>query len=359
MKKIYTLLVFLITLTISAQAPQGFNYQATVRNNAGALMINQNVTFKFNVIKDTPTSVPIFSETHYVPTDDLGAVNLVIGKGTATTGTFTAIDWATGTYYLGIELNTGNGFKAMGTSQLLSVPFALYSQNAGSASIPNLATVLAKDNSANNTKITNLADPVNIQDAATKGYVDALESKLTNLQNIINNNISFAVSDIDGNTYQTVKIGKQVYTTENLNVTKYRNGDIIPEVTDQTQWANLTTGAWCYYNNDPANGPIYGKLYNWYAVKDPRGLAPEGWHIPSNTEWINFFGLIGSGQRSHLPNSNVSFVHIETNGHWWTATEDINNTTMALSRSYSLGVQMLSNSAYNKNRGISVRCIKD
>lgn len=123
--------MFFLTLTISAQAPQGFNYQATVRNNAGALMVNQNVTFKFNVIKDTPTSVPIFSETHYVPTDDLGAVNLVIGKGTATTGTFATIDWATGTYYLGIELNTGNGFKAMGTSQLLSVPYALYANKSG------------------------------------------------------------------------------------------------------------------------------------------------------------------------------------------------------------------------------------
>ncbi len=136
MKKIYTTLIFIITLSISAQAPQGFNYQATVRNNAGALMINKNVTFKFNVMKDTPTSVPVFSETHYVPTDDLGAVNLVIGKGTATTGTFGSIDWGTGTYFLGIELNTGNGFIAMGTTQLLSVPYALYAKSSGNAIAP-------------------------------------------------------------------------------------------------------------------------------------------------------------------------------------------------------------------------------
>jgi hypothetical protein len=81
-------------------------------------------------MQNTPTSVPVFSETHFVPTDDLGAVNLVIGKGTGTTGTFSNIDWGNGIYYLGIELNTGNGYVAMGTTQLLSVPYALYAQNS-------------------------------------------------------------------------------------------------------------------------------------------------------------------------------------------------------------------------------------
>jgi uncharacterized protein (TIGR02145 family) len=76
-------------------------------------------------------------------------------------------------------------------------------------------------------------------------------------------------------------IGTQRWMTRNLEVTHYRNGDLIPEVQDQTTWNNLTTGAWCYYNNDPALGAIYGKLYNWYAVNDARGLAPQGWHIPS------------------------------------------------------------------------------
>lgn len=81
----------------------------------------------------------------------------------------------------------------------------------------------------------------------------------------------------------TVTIGTQVWMTRNLDVVTYRNGDTIPEVKDPTEWANLTTGAWCYYNNDPALGAIYGKLYNHAAVVDPRGLAPEGWHIPSDS----------------------------------------------------------------------------
>ena len=124
--------MFIITLTISAQAPQGFNYQAAVRNNIGALIINKNVTFKFNIIPTSATGTPVYTESQTVTTDDLGAVNLFIGKGTPITGTFAAIDWATGTYFLGIELNTGDGFKAMGTSQLLSVPYALYANNSGS-----------------------------------------------------------------------------------------------------------------------------------------------------------------------------------------------------------------------------------
>jgi hypothetical protein len=134
MKKLFTFLAFVATIAINAQAPQGFNYQATVRNSAGALIVNQNVNFKFNIMLNSQTSVPIYSETHFAPTDDLGQVNLTVGTGTPTTGTFSAINWAAGNYFLGIELNTGSGYVAMGTTQLLSVPYALYANSAGSTS---------------------------------------------------------------------------------------------------------------------------------------------------------------------------------------------------------------------------------
>ena len=137
MKKLFTLIALIATTATFAQAPQGFNYQATVRNAAGDLIINQNVTFKFNIMLNTSTSLPVFSETHYVPTDDLGQVNLTVGQGTATTGTFAAINWGGGTYYLGIELSTGANFVAMGTTQLLSVPYALYANSAGSTTTNN------------------------------------------------------------------------------------------------------------------------------------------------------------------------------------------------------------------------------
>lgn len=101
------------------------------------------------------------------------------------------------------------------------------------------------------------------------------------------------ITDVDGNTYNTVIIGGQCWMQENLNVSHYRNGDVIPQVQDPEAWANLTTGAWCYYENNTANGVVYGKLYNWYAVADPRGLAPEGWHIPNDAEWTTLTNSLG------------------------------------------------------------------
>jgi len=133
MKKLFTLLALIVITTINAQAPQGFNYQATVRNSSGALIINQNVLFKFNIMLNSQTSLPVYSETHQAPTDDLGQVNLTIGIGTPTVGTFSSINWGSGSYFLGIELNTGSGYVAMGTTQLLSVPYALYANSAGSS----------------------------------------------------------------------------------------------------------------------------------------------------------------------------------------------------------------------------------
>jgi uncharacterized protein (TIGR02145 family) len=105
--------------------------------------------------------------------------------------------------------------------------------------------------------------------------------------------LSTTMTDIDGNNYQTVTICNQTWTKTNLNVSHYRNGDVIPQVTDPYEWYNLNYGAWCYYNNDPANETVYGKLYNWYAVNDPRGLAPLGYHIPTDAEYTTLSDCLG------------------------------------------------------------------
>lgn len=105
--------------------------------------------------------------------------------------------------------------------------------------------------------------------------------------------IPSTVTDIDGNVYQTVIIGNQVWLAENLRVTRYRNGDEIRNVTDNIEWSNLTTGARCANNNNETNADTYGYLYNGYAVDDSRNIAPEGWHVPTDAEWQIFIDYLG------------------------------------------------------------------
>ena len=138
------------------------------------------------------------------------------------------------------------------------------------------------------------------------------------------------VTDIDGNTYNSVIIGTQEWQKENLNVSKYSDGTIIPQVTDPTQWANLTTGAWCYYQNNTANGVVYGKIYNWYAVagiynsssfNNPslrKQLAPQGWHIPSNAEWSSLINHLDPNANGGASLSNIAGGKMKEAGtaHW-------------------------------------------
>jgi uncharacterized protein (TIGR02145 family) len=104
------------------------------------------------------------------------------------------------------------------------------------------------------------------------------------------------VTDIDGNVYQTVTIGTQVWMAENLKVTRYRNGDTIPNITSGTTWAGLSTGAYCNFNNSVSNVATYGRLYNWYAASDSRNIAPVGWHVPTDAEWKQLEAHLGISQ---------------------------------------------------------------
>ncbi len=195
-------------------------------------------------------------------------------------------------------------------------------------------------------------------------------------------------TDDSSNKAVPVTINSQVWMSNNLEVTEYRNGEKIPQVTDSIQWGNLTTGAWCYYNNDPSNGKIYGKLYNWYAIKDPRGLAPAGWHIPSDSEWTvleNFLGgaSVAGGKMKESgtthwqsPNTGATnesgfsalpsgwrdgytgnFNEGGTNGTWWSATDYYQ--TFAWYRFVGSGTAALGKYGNFKGHGFSVRCIKD
>lgn len=185
-----------------------------------------------------------------------------------------------------------------------------------------------------------------------------------------------------------VLICSQRWMAQNLDVTTYRNGDPIPKVTDNATWNSLTTGAYCYYNNDSATyAAIYGKLYNWYAVTDPRGLAPAGFHIPDETEWITLTTCLGGVNAAGGPMKQTgtlywadpnqgatnssgftglpggfrdfdgSFYFLSFYGTWWSSSA----ASAADGKAIRLGsaTTLVFSDNWNKRFACSVRCVRD
>ena len=192
-----------------------------------------------------------------------------------------------------------------------------------------------------------------------------------------------AVTDIDGNVYQTVTIGTQVWMAENLKVIHYRNGDAIPNVTDSTEWSNLTTGAYCNYDNDANNATTYGRLYNWYAVNDSRNIAPTGWRVPTEDEWTILSVYLGgrtvaggklkeTGTTHWIsPNTGATnetgftalpggirvsstCIAIGIYGYWWSF-----HTLMPVHRIMTYDSDNFDDQVCSKWCGISVRCLRN
>lgn len=211
------------------------------------------------------------------------------------------------------------------------------------------------------------------------------------------------MTDIEGNNYNTVKIGTQVWTVENLLTTKYNDGTPIPNVTDDDEWSDLTTGAYCNYDNLESNAEIYGRLYNWNAVNTGK-LAPAGWHVPTDDDWTilenyliangyNYDGTLdedkiakalcaktnwelsveagtpGAAPENNnstgfaaLPGgyrsgSNGAFNNVGENGSWWSATERSASNAYYRALGYNYGG--LYRGGYYKGNGFSVRLVRD
>lgn len=206
------------------------------------------------------------------------------------------------------------------------------------------------------------------------------------------------INDIDGNTYQTVKIGDRWWMAENLAVTHFRNGGSIAYVTDDSLWANWSVAGYCDYDNNVTNSYIYGRLYNWSAVSDAREIAPLGWHIPSDSEWQQLEMYLGMSQVDaeregwrgsdeggklkeletihwRSPNSGASnecgfcalpggYRNIEgaceeigTDARFWTTTEY--NSFSAWYRELSNDNTGIMRFGDSKRFGCSIRCVKD
>ncbi len=361
------LLLFLFSIfscMVYAQ-PQGINYQGVARDASGNALLNQSISLRLSILDSSAIGQAVYVETHNATTNTAGMFNLSIGTGTVVSGVFANIPWGNGDKWLKIEMDAAGGtnYQLIGTSQFLSVPYALYAKN-GMPPGTNTGEILYW----NGTAWTSIQGGVNGQSLV---YCDGVPTWGDCLP-----------------SYPSVTICGQTWMLKNLDVDRYRNGDPIPKVTNPSAWSNLTSGAYCYYNNDSATyASVYGKLYNWYAVSDPMGLAPVGYHVPSESEWISLETCLGgssvaggkmketgfthwtspntdatnSSGFTGLPGGNLfnfgSFGYNGTNGNWWSSTEYI--IGFAWYRYLSNHSGNLTTDGGNEKDGFSVRCLKD
>ena len=510
MSKIFTVLsAVLISASLWAQAPQSFSYQAVVRGVNNQLLVNQAIGMKVSILQGSETGTAVYVETHTPTSNANGLVSISIGAGKGLSSNFTTIDWSKGSYFIKTETDPTGGanYAFTSTSQLLSVPFALYAANSqpgpkgekGEQGLPGkdgvqgpvgsfpLGTTVGEMKYWDGAKWTSLTPVSNGQiitncdglptwttGGICPGKIASLNCAGVSVNGSLNNgavasNVSFGITysggnggpysaqstsstgvvgltatlqagsfatgngsliftvsgtptslgnalflltiagqvcsvsmvvqekpstigipgpnitDAENNTYKTVTIGTQQWMAENLKVTKYNDGTAIPNITDNTQWSQLSTGAWSYYNNDVTNNAKYGKLYNWYAVSK-KNVCPTSWHVPTDAEWTVLTDYLGGstvagGKMKEVgtaswnsPNTDATntslftglpggsrnddgYFSIGNYGNWWSSTEG--DTYNAWNRYLSLSIGSAYRSYYDKEDGLSVRCLRD
>ena len=252
----------------------------------------------------------------------------------------------------------GNGASSSNRSNALTV------YKNGNADIQHALTIgdhVGTTPSAGTIQYNSTSEDYEAWDEESQQWVS-----LTHSSNVVG---SETVTDIDGNEYQTVTVGGETWMRENLRVTRYRNGDAIPEVVLNSDWNGLSTGAWCWHSNNHNNDMTYGKLYNWYAVDDARGLCPTGWHVSSESEWESLITLVDNLVTNYSADGTNETGLTAQRGGWRTNGFGLNNFGIIWSFwisdepliYYSDGgsIPVLITWIRPEEHGHSVRCIKD
>ncbi len=387
----------LMTIFLWSQAPQGIPYQAVMRNADGGVIASSAVSLTFMIHDGAANGTVVYQESHSLTSNAQGLVSCVVGSGVVSEGNFANINWRGGAKFLQVMMASDASLTDLGTQQMLSVPYALYSGTTNvsvsmtgdtltiggnSVIVPGVSAANANNNNIPTSGLGAVVLPGN--NTCADQFISVVgcngQTSLT----------------YDGRTYDLVEIGGQCWFAENLATDQYRNGDLIPTGLDNTTWQTTTAGAYAIYNNNPANDVIYGKLYNWYTTVDSRGLCPTGWHVPTDCEWMYLEGSLGmsvqqqelgnvlrgtveggalksitgwnspntaatnSSGFSALPGGVYDYgrnVFIGIFGVWWSITESDSSYVWTRELFYT-NSNVLRND-YHKQYDFSVRCVKD
>lgn len=361
MKRLFAILIAVVlTTSVFSQSPNKMSYQAVVRNASGQLIKSSNVGIRISILQATTSNI-VYQETQTPATNANGLISIEIGGGTVVTGIFADINWATGPYFIKTETDPAGGtnYTISGTSQLLSVPYALYAKTAGNG---------------------------------FNGEIEALIARLNRLEY----QTGLTVKDADGNLYNSVTIGEQIWLSENLRTTKFNDSSGISKITDNTAWNSLSSPAYCWYNNDSTRYKAYGALYNGYTINSGN-LCPVGWHVPTDSDfkileiYLGMTGIqadstdwrgynIGSKLKEsgtihwRSPNNNANnmsaftalpggfrsfnglFDFLGNSGFWWTSSY---NYLDVWYRKLSYDNEKVYRESRSVLFGLSVRCVKD
>ncbi len=355
MKKItLTFITVFTAITLVAQVPQAFKYQAVVRDSSQSIISDQLVSLKIGIVQDSINGTVIYSETHTRTTNQYGLISLEIGNGTVTSGVFDEINWGHGQFYMEIWLdeNGGSDFLEMGTIQLLSVPYAFNSKSL---------TLISPNGTIYN---------VTVDDAGN-----------------LTTQCPSSITDCNGNNYDVILIGSQCWMSENLVTSRFNDGSEIPLEIHSAIWSTLTSPGYCWYNNDSATfGSTYGAMYNWYAV-NAGNLCPKGWHIPTDEDWSTLItyaggesvagGNLKEADTTHWKSPNIgatnefgftalpgggrsgtgSFYGEGVRGNYWSATDF--DATNAWYRALYYDYTIVYRTNNDMKNGFSIRCIRD
>ncbi len=299
------ILSFLIMSSSVAQPPLSFNYQAVVRDDAGMVIASEVVSIEVSIVMGYMDGDAVFSETHQTQTNEFGLVNLQIGS----VNTLENIDWGSDDFFIKVSLDG----EVMGVTQLLSVPYAFHSHTSADTfsgnyedlfNIPDLEGFVELSDPESGDIVYFSEDGWASIPAGSQGQVLAMEGGKPQWVDAVFEIVPGTVTDVDGNEYETVLIGDQLWMAENLRTTKYRDGSEIAFGLSDTEWAETEEGAYAVYPHELVEGissetemiDMYGKLYNYWTIEDERGLCPEGWRVPTADDYdaldayITFWG---------------------------------------------------------------------